>query len=214
MMRDMVKKKPLVGVMPYTRWTDGVAGDRYFPEGYLNGIMGAGGEPKLIDYVDFPMDAVDALADDLDAMVFSGGADVDPKYYCEADWPEAGPHLPDRDELEIALLKALFARKKPILGICRGLQIINVALGGSLYQDIPKAFGTVHQQDRESAPFWHDVEIVPGTRTERIFGSDLLLTNSYHHQCAHRVAENLIVSARARATAWWRRWNTRASSFW
>ncbi len=188
-------KRPVIGVIPYER-ADGSG--RYVPEGYLDGVREAGGEPRYIDYVDFPLDAVEALADELDGMVFTGGKDVAPENYGELPWPELGPVLPDRDALEIPLVKAMFARKKPILGICRGLQVVNVALGGTLIQHVPKVYGTDHQQQKDDPPFTHDVDIVPGSRTATIFGATSIRTNSYHHQSADRVAPGLVISARAR----------------
>lgn len=188
-------KKPVIGLIPYVR---SGSDERYTPEGYLNGVSQAGGEPRIIDYVDFPLDTVEALADALDGMVFTGGKDVDPANYGAQPWPETGPVIPARDALEIPLLRALIARGKPILGICRGLQVINVALGGTLIQHVPKVYGTVHQQGKDSPLFSHEVDIVPGSRVAQIFGVTTLATNSYHHQSADRVAPGLVISARAR----------------
>jgi putative glutamine amidotransferase len=191
----MHEKKPVIGVIPYERAN---GSGRYMPEGYINGILEAGGEPRYIDYVDFPLDTVEALADELDGMVFTGGRDVCPSNYGEQPWPELGPVLPNRDALEIPLVKALFLRKKPILGICRGLQIINVALGGTLIQHVPRVYGTNHDQDKDGPAFTHDVDVAPGSRVAAIFGATSLRTNTYHHQSADRVAPGLVISARAR----------------
>ncbi|MGI6240010.1 MAG: gamma-glutamyl-gamma-aminobutyrate hydrolase family protein [Christensenellales bacterium] len=192
----MNETKPLIGVTPYAKKE---TGERYVPEGYLKGIVDSGGTPHMIDYANFPLGALPQLADELDALVLSGGADVDPAYYGETDWPEAEKHIEKRDKLEIELFKLMFARKKPILGICRGQQVINVAMGGSLVQHVPKVYGTVHQQDADDQlHFWHDVEITPGSLVARVFGVETLLTNSYHHQSVACVADGLIVTARAR----------------
>ncbi len=191
----MNTKKPIIGVIPYEH-SDGTG--RHVPDGYINGILQAGGEPLVVDYEGFPFDQLDARADALDGIVFTGGRDVAPARYDAEPWPELGSVCLARDALEIPLVQALFARKKPILGICRGLQVINVALGGTLIQHVPKVYGTVHQQEKESAPFSHDVDIVPGSRVANIFGATALRTNSYHHQAADRVAANLVITARAR----------------
>lgn len=191
----MEASKPIIGVIPYERPG---RKERYIPEGYLNGIIEAGGTPRTIDYVDFPLDAIETLADELDGIVFTGGKDVSPDRYGEEPWPELGMILPERDALEIPLVKAIFARKKPMLGICRGLQVINVALGGTLIQDIPRVYGTRHEQGKSGPAFAHEVDIHPGSRLAEILGTTALMTNSYHHQSANRVAPGLMISARAR----------------
>jgi putative glutamine amidotransferase len=191
----MNARKPVIGVIPYEH-TDGTG--IHVPEGYLNGIIEAGGEPRVVNYVDFPFETLDALADELDGIVFTGGRDVAPARYGEEPWPELGEVRPARDALEIPLTLAMYARKKPILGICRGCQVVNVALGGSLIQHVPKVYGTVHDQDRNGPAFSHDVDIAPGSRVAAIFGATEIRTNSYHHQSADRVAPALVISARAR----------------
>lgn len=191
----MGKKKPIIGVIPYEH-NDGSG--RRVPDGYLNGIIEAGGEPKVVDYVGFPFDELEARAEELDGMVFTGGRDVCPENYGAERWPELEETVPARDALEIPLVKALFARKKPILGICRGLQVVNVALGGSLIQHVPKVYGAVHQQAKDDPPFTHDVDIAPDSRVAAIFGATTIRTNSYHHQSADRVAPGLVIAARAR----------------
>lgn len=190
-----MSRKPLIGVTPYSNDN----GERYVPVGYIQGIIDVGCQPLVLNYQGFDEENLKKIADILDGMVFAGGKDVDPEFYGETDWPEAGSHLRERDQMEIALLKMLYADSKPILGICRGLQIINVALGGSLVQHVPKVYGNslTHQQKSGEPPFVHEVELCEGSRVREIFGEDRIMINSYHHQSADRVAECLRVTAKA-----------------
>jgi putative glutamine amidotransferase len=190
-----MSRKPLIGVTPYSHDN----GERYVPTGYIQGIIEVGCQPLVINYQGFDGENLKNIAGILDGMVFAGGKDVDPAFYGETNWPEAGSHLPERDEMEIALLKMLYAEGKPVLGICRSLQIINVALGGSLVQHVPKIYGDsiTHQQESGEPPFVHEVEFEAGSRVREIFGEDRIMINSYHHQSADRVAEALRITAKA-----------------
>ena len=183
--------KWIIGVTPYL--DDGV---HYIPKRYLNGIEAIGGEPVMIRH-ETPLDALEGIADGLDGMLFPGGVDVDPACYGAPREPECGASNPLRDGLELALMKLCLARKLPILGICRGIQMINTALGGTLVQDVPKRFGKVHQMAKGGpSPFDHDVRVVPGTMLYEIMGGDIRV-DSYHHQCVDRLGEGLIASAYA-----------------
>ena len=186
------KRKWIIGIVPYLD-DDGVP---YIPKGYLKGIERIGGEPREIAY-ETPLDRAAQVVDELDGMLFSGGVDVDPSCYGAAREPECGESNPLRDALEPELLRACLKRKLPILGICRGCQIINAALGGTLVQDVPKRFGKVHQM-AQGAPsaFDHMVRVVPGTMLAEIMGGDVWV-DSYHHQCVDRLAGGLVPSAYA-----------------
>ena len=190
-----MNRKPLIGVTPYANDN----GEHYVPVGYINGLIETGCQPMVIDYQGVDAENLKKIASILDGMIFSGGVDVTPKFYGEQDWPEAGRHFCERDELEIAMFNMIYEAKKPILGICRGLQIINVAMGGSLVQHVPKIYGNAltHQQKDANPPFVHNVTISENTLTHSIFGVDNLMVNSYHHQSAARVAEGLKVTAKA-----------------
>ncbi|MBQ4451265.1 MAG: gamma-glutamyl-gamma-aminobutyrate hydrolase family protein [Clostridia bacterium] len=185
---------PRIGITPYLN----SEGKPYIPEGYVQGIERVGGEVVQINY-DTPLHTLLPLAASLDAMLFSGGVDVDPKCYGAEREPECGEPNPMRDQLELALLDILMARCTPILGICRGFQLINVGLGGTLTQDIPKKYGTLHQQPKEhDSPFWHELKIVPGTMLRDLMGADTILTDSYHHQAVDVLAEPLRPTAYAK----------------
>jgi putative glutamine amidotransferase len=143
---------------------------------------------------------VGAYADELDALVLMGGSDVCPETYGEkALKPEwNGDRL--RDDYEIALLRAFMQRQKPVLGVCRGLQVINVAQGGTLYQDLgtqlPSALNhrdwTIYEQNVHATSF------VPGTPLARLYpGKSIVKTNSIHHQAVKDLGRDLVVEARA-----------------
>ncbi len=183
--------RPRIGVTLYRRED----GTRYLPEGYAEGIRRVGGEAVWISDAEPPAD-IPALAASLDGMIFTGGVDVDPSVYGRAREPGCGASNPARDRLELALLSALMPLRTPILGICRGLQILNAGLGGTLVQDIPSRFGTLHRQPEDApSPFWHEVRILPGTRLREILGAGALRVNSWHHQCAETAAPAWTVSA-------------------
>ncbi|MBQ4089869.1 MAG: gamma-glutamyl-gamma-aminobutyrate hydrolase family protein [Clostridia bacterium] len=191
----MDAKKPVVGVTPYMH-DDGT---RYVPEGYLTGIIDTGCEPLVIDYMTVKVEELPAIVEKLDAMVFSGGVDVDPKVYGEEEWPETGRHVQERDEIEVALARMLIKTDMPVLGICRGLQIVNAALGGTLVQHVPKVYGDSlkHQQKDGDPTFIHPVSITPGSRVAEIFGETEFMIDSYHHQSAKDAAPGFEVVAKA-----------------
>jgi len=183
------------------RWRIGITNDmdygvQHTSKGYLKGIESIDGVPVEIR-IETPLDQLEALAETLDGVLFSGGADVEPVSYGMKREPECGVSHPQRDALEIKLLHICLRRGIPVLGICRGSQIINVALGGTLVQDIPKRFGKIHQMKKDApSPFDHNVQVVPGTMLYEIMGGDIPV-DSYHHQCVDRLAEGLIPSAYA-----------------
>jgi len=167
-------------------------------DSYIQAIADAGGIPVLIP----PGPTEDILAGmtpRLDGLLLSGGADVDPRYYGEAPHPCLGQVEPPRDELELALARWALTQDVPLLGICRGHQVLNVAASGSLYQDLPTqlpgalrhATDLAHPRDTRV----HPVHTVPGTRLRDILGDGLLDVNSWHHQAVKGVAPGLVVAA-------------------
>ncbi len=190
--RDAMNR-PIIGITPYTKED----GSIYLPDGYVKGIKDIDCEMLVIDYRNFTIRALREAADKVDGMLFSGGKDVSPRFYGEEAVPEAGPFCLERDELELLLFEILRAKKKPMLGICRGQQIVNVAAGGTLYQHVPAVFGKNHQQGSDDPPFVHEISIVPGTKTHKMFGETHIMVDSYHHQSVKDVAEGFIVTARS-----------------
>jgi putative glutamine amidotransferase len=191
--------RPLIGLTSWTRRVRSGAKDRFneaVPRGYTQGVEGASGLPVLLPNSDDVSLAPDYIAR-VDGLLLTGGDDVHPRLYGEAPHPRIDLVDERRDAFEIALLQAAREREMPVFGICRGLQIINVALGGDLYQDVPSqadsAVGHAQKTLREGP--WHEVEIRPGTRLAEILGETRTAVNSYHHQACRRVAQGLVATA-------------------
>jgi putative glutamine amidotransferase len=143
-----------------------------------------------------PGDASD-IVDRVQALVLSGGSDIDPALYGEARHPSVTRVVRERDEFELALCREALERGLPILAICRGCQVLNVATGGTLIQDIPSQVSGAedHDPERERWEAAHDVRILPGTRLYAILGKDTVAVNSFHHQAVRDVGRGLRVSA-------------------
>jgi putative glutamine amidotransferase len=171
-------------------------------EEYLDALREAGAEPVRID----TLDASVATLDDAHGLLLTGGADVDPAWYGAAASPLVGEIDRDRDGLEIALLREARERETPTFCICRGLQVANVAFGGTLIVDIPEALGAnatiphrVRRADGKTERGLldeHRVQIDPQSVLARIVGTAELVTGSRHHQSADRCAADLRVTAR------------------
>ena len=170
--------------------------------------------PVVIPPIDDPELASHVL-DGVSGLVLTGGEDVDPRLYDKERHPSV-VHVHDaRDTCEIALAREAERRRLPTLAICRGIQVVNVALGGSLVQDVPsERRGHVdHDPDTDRASRVHDVIVEHESRLARALGTEHLVTNSFHHQALDRVSPRLRVSARAedgiiegvesRDDAWW-----------
>lgn len=135
----------------------------------------------------------------LDGLLLAGGDDIDPSYYREETLPECGLITPIRDTWELPLCRAALAQDMPLLGICRGLQVLNVAMGGTLYQDLPSqqpASCIVHQQTQPPEKTTHAVSVSAGSQLYNIIGVTEIATNSHHHQAVKQIANGLL------ATAW------------
>jgi putative glutamine amidotransferase len=162
---------------------------------YVRSVEMAGGLP-LIFAPGRPEDAAELL-DHVGGLVLTGGADIDPGLYGEDRHPELGPVFRQRDEFEIALCREALRRDLPVLAICRGHQVLNVATGGTLVQDIPSqvAGAGAHDPDVERWETCHDVRILPATRLREILGTENVAVNSFHHQAVKQLGEGLVVSA-------------------
>ena len=164
---------------------------------YATAIRGAGLLPLVLPVLD-PADA-DAALDDVAGLVLTGGEDVNPGRYGSAPHPELGYTHDGRDAVEIALVEAARARGIPTLAICRGVQILNVALGGTLVQDIPSEWASpiVHDGEWPRTARVHEVDVTPGSRLARALGTERPVVNSMHHQAVGTVAPSLATVARA-----------------
>jgi putative glutamine amidotransferase len=165
---------------------------------YVKGVSEAGGVPVVLP-PSLSLRAAEALLDGLDGLLLSGGPDLDPGYYGEEPIPELGTNIPEWDELEMALLRLALLRRMPIFGICRGMQILNVALGGTLYQDMSSQFGADvidHWQATPKCQVTHEVEVHDDSYLAKITDRQTVEVNSYHHQGIKGLADVLTVAAR------------------
>lgn len=196
----MSERTPNVGVtcnvevVKYGLWTEPAA---MVPLTYVRAIARAGGRPLLI--APTPADLVDPseLLDLLDGVLITGGADIDPAAYGEQSHAETEPVTADRDAFELALVRAAVERDLPCLGVCRGMQVLNVAYGGALEQHLPDRLEhDIHRGDAgEFAD--HRVEVEPDSLAALAAGATHVAVKSYHHQGVSRVGDGLRVSARA-----------------
>ncbi|MDI6894355.1 MAG: gamma-glutamyl-gamma-aminobutyrate hydrolase family protein [Bacillota bacterium] len=183
---------PLIGITSSTDENDRVR----VPAGYPAAVEAAGGVPVILPVLN-PGKAAEVLAH-LQGLLLSGGVDLDPSYYGEDPLPGLGKVTPERDAFELALARQALALGVPILGICRGVQVLNVAAGGNLFQDLGSQLQKVLKHSQE-APRWHEshpVQLDPQSRMAAVLGVTEARVNSFHHQAVRAVAPGL------RAVAW------------
>jgi putative glutamine amidotransferase len=166
------------------------------PLSYARAIHGAGGMMAMLPPDRRATEDPGELLDRIDALVLGGGADIDPEDQGVAAHPETIGTNPDRDRFEMALARAALERGIPLLGVCRGMQVLNVACGGTLEQHLPDRLG--HERHRPVPGSWaeHDVRIEPGSLAARAAGTEQLTVKSHHHQGVDAIPESLA------ATAW------------
>ncbi len=165
---------------------------------YVKAVVMAGGIPVILPNNNMET----AMQDHLQicgGFLFTGGGDVEPSLYGAEKSPACGPIQPLRDEFDFTMLKGALRTGKPILGICRGIQVINVALGGTLYQDLPteRPSAIRHQQIEGYSEPSHGVSVVENSVLHRLTGAARLQVNSFHHQAIHRLADGLEAVATA-----------------
>ena len=185
------KRRPIIGI---TGNYD--SGKCTLLEGYYRSVLEAGGTPLIIPPFD-DTDMMVSLLDRVDALILSGGGDINPLYLGEEPLRELGGINPARDWHELMLVRLAANRQIPILGICRGLQVMTAALGGKLYQDIYKeASATLkHSQDTDRHVCTHTVCLTQESHLAQIFGTEALAVNSFHHQAVKEAAPGFAVSA-------------------
>jgi putative glutamine amidotransferase len=164
-------------------------------ERYLDAVRAAGGLPVILAPV--PTSAIDALLDRIDALCLSGGPDIHPSAYGAPEHPELGPTEPELDRFELALGRRAVRRRVPVLGICRGAQVLNVALGGTLHQHLPDVSELEHRHGKSGDGTVHEIELTRGGRLPGLLGGGRLEVNSFHHQAAATIGHGLRVAARA-----------------
>ncbi len=184
---------PVVGVTTYAepaRWGVWEEPAMLLPRTYADLVAAAGGVPVLLP----PLPAAAGAVDRLDAVVLAGGADVDPARYGAAPHPRTDRPRTDRDAAELAVLRRALDRGVPVLGICRGLQLLNVALGGSLHQHLPDVVG--HDGHNPAPAVFGAVEVALTGRTAALLG-ERVTVRCHHHQAVDRVGAGLAVTGRA-----------------
>ena len=168
----------------------------YLPKFYVSAILESGGTPLLLP--DFKAsEHIEHLINLIDGLLLAGGGDIHPKFYNEAPQAKLKRVNPSRDEYEFELLRKFAKTGKPILGICRGIQVINVAFGGNLYQDIENLTKIKHWQEEPDNSPSHDILIKENTLLHQILGTTHLKVNSFHHQAIKNIAHGFLVSAYA-----------------
>ena len=185
----------MIGVTPALSDTPGRL---IINEDYLHAVIRAGGLPVLLPLTDNEAQMEEALRR-VDGLLLSGGADVGPEYYGEETLPYCGETSPRRDQMEFFLCKKALEMDLPILAICRGHQVLNCTLGGTLYQDIATQYSEELKHPRYEVPRdqVHEVMVEKDTKLHQITGLSTLKVNSRHHQAVKEAGRGAIVSARA-----------------
>lgn len=187
--------KKIIGVCPL--WDDDKESLWMLP-GYMDAVAAAGGMPIMLPLTTDEQEIIQ-LADMCDGLLFTGGHDVSPEIYHEERIDGMVDTCTERDQMEEILLREALKKDKAVLGICRGIQFINAALGGTLFQDIPSQFS--HALDHHMvAPYdraWHDVTVEKDSPLYDLLKKDKLGVNSYHHQAVKTLSPQLICMAKA-----------------
>jgi putative glutamine amidotransferase len=167
-------------------------------DSYARAVLEAGGLPVILPIAPAGPAVAEEYLEAIDGLILTGGADIHPSFYGQIVLERCGEIDEERDRFEVELIRAARSRDAPFFGICRGLQVLNVALGGTLYQDLSYRTGTdlAHMSPREQrGEPAHPVAITPGSRLARLIGSRELAVTSTHHQVIRDLAPDLAVSA-------------------
>jgi gamma-glutamyl-gamma-aminobutyrate hydrolase PuuD len=187
--------KPVIGITTYlvpAAWGAWNMEAALVPADYVRAVSEAGGAPVLVP----PGSSLPETLSVVDGLVFSGGSDLDPALYGAAAHPETGGVIRDRDDFELELMRAALEQDVPMLAICRGSQVLNVALGGDLEQHVPDRVGTDVHKQVNGVFADHDVEVIEDTRLASILGGHRDV-KSHHHQGFGRLGSGLREAARA-----------------
>ncbi len=186
-------KKPIIGITPGINYEkDDIA----LSPAYMNCIEECGGVPIILPMTK-SKDMIKRCVDMCDGFLFSGGRDISPELYGERTLDICGFVEQERDIFEMQLLREVLGSSKPFLAVCRGIQLLNVYFGGTLYQDIYAMTGTAvsHSMTSRCDDVCHKIKILPRTVFTKIFGSAVLDVNSYHHQAIKDVGIGLCIGA-------------------
>ena len=188
------QNKPIIGLTTYERERRAYC---VVVTDYVHSVFAAGGLPVPIPTIADDADR-DAYLDMVDGILFTGGADINPACYGEEPLWEVESLVPYKDDYELGLFRKAYERSMPIFGVCRGSQLINVGLGGTLYQDIhaqiPGSFGHYPKEIPEDE-LYHSVHVREDSRLRSILGVDTIQVNSFHHQAIKALGGHLAVGA-------------------
>lgn len=194
--------RPAIGMcaaLERARWSVWDLRAALLPYNYIEAVQRAGGLGLLLPVDARASEDPEETLEPLDGLLLAGGADIDPSFYGQGAHNETVDTVPERDAFEIALTRAAIERDMPVLGICRGMQLINVALGGTLQQHLPERLG--HGEHRRVIGSFdgseHDVALVEDSLAARAAGELAHVTRSHHHQGLDRLGEGLVVSGRS-----------------
>ena len=187
MRQAMVEVRPVIGIGSYGRGSDP---EKYsLPIGYVSAVRRAGGRVVIVPPGD---ESAGAILAGLDGVILAGGGDIDPSRYGQAAHPTLYGLDPERDAFELDLARQALARRVPTLAVCRGLQVINVALGGDLVQHLPDVVSDrIAHRAGPGQSVDHDVRLSPESRVASVCGATSLRVNSSHHQGPNRLGEGL-----------------------
>ena len=189
---------PIIGVTTSCERTEKGVDRAFVNAAYIRAVERAGGIPLLLTPYHSPA-ALSRFAEQVDGILLTGGGDIDPAQFGEAPHPKTDLVYRERDELELQrVTRQAIETGRPLLAICRGLQVVNVALEGSLHQHVPDLFGDdiAHSQPGARSDRTHDVTVEPGSRLAAIAGGEHLRVNSFHHQAIKELGNGL------KAVAW------------
>ena len=193
----MTTVRPVIGLCAaeeqarYGVWDEAV---HLLPRSYARAVQHAGGLALMLPSDPQVADAPAELLDRLDGLVLTGGCDIDPAIYGAEPHAQVGATTPGRDRFEIALARAAIERDMPLLGICRGMQLLNVALGGGIEQHLPDVIGDQRHRHTPGAFADHGVRIEPGSLAARVVGREQEAVKSHHHQALDGLGDGLVAS--------------------
>jgi putative glutamine amidotransferase len=194
--------RPTIGIctpLERARWGAWHLDAFLLPRNYVDAVHRAGAMALLLAPDPTLVEDPDEILDRIDGLMLAGGADIDPDVYGAEPHPETIGSVPERDAFEVALVRRALERDMPVLGICRGMQVMNIACGGTLHQHLPELVG--HEDHRRVLGSFdgadHDVRLAPGSLAARAAGEELHATKSHHHQGVDRVGDGLVVTGRA-----------------
>jgi putative glutamine amidotransferase len=190
----MRQQRPVIGISAYgepARWGLWDQRATLLPENYVDQVAAAGGAPVLLP----PVPGVEAAVGQLDGLILSGGPDIEPARYGQAPGAATTITRPGRDAAEIAMFETALGAGLPILGICRGMQLMNVALGGTLTQHLPDVVGHDGHSPTPGAMAEHKVTLAASSRLAALLGATSMAVPTHHHQGVDRLGAGLVASA-------------------